>query len=108
MEKSDLKIGYLLECRNGQLKMLMPTTHGEILISERGDFYEKNSLKNDLTTDFSKEYDIVKVYGFTRHMTRALDFDKNYRELLWNREKKEMTVAQIEKELGYSIKIIKD
>lgn len=108
MRKSDLRIGYLLECRNGELKMLMPTTGQDILIAKHGGYYQISALKEDLTTDFSEKYDIVKVYGFSSYSSSVLDFDKRGRELLWERDKKEMTIAQIEKELGYSIKIIKE
>lgn len=107
MKKSDLKIGYLLECRNGILKMLMPSEDTLVLMGQDGCYYEIDALKDDLTTNFDKDFDIVKVYGLSKYHSRVLDFDKCDRKLLWTNQKKEMTVEQIEKELGYSIKIIK-
>lgn len=109
MRKEDLKIGYLLECRNGELKMLMPTSYGTVLISKSHNFYEFDSLKDDLTTTFSEDFDIMKVYGFSVFNSEALKFNIDKRPLLWERkDRKEMTISEIEKELGYSIKIIKE
>lgn len=88
MRKSDLKIGYLLECRNGELKMLMPTTGQDILIAKHGGFYGISALKEDLTTDFSEKYDIVKVYGFSSYRSCALDFDKKRKRASMGKRKK--------------------
>lgn len=110
MQKSDLKIGYLVECRNGVKKMLMPNEYRTVLVSKDGFYYDLNSLKDDLTTDFDEDFDIMKVYGLSKFSTEVLTFDIDHRDLLWEREKskKEMTISEIEKELGYSIKIIKE
>lgn len=64
----------------------------------------------------SNGYDIVQVYEVPtyafwrfRYIDTMLDTIVLMCELIWEREeKKEMTIAEIEKELGYSIKIVKE
>lgn len=62
----------------------------------------------DLTSTISKDFDIVKVYncGTLGSFTWLL---QNPGKLIWEREEaKEMTVAEIEKALGYPVKIVKE
>lgn len=68
-----------------------------------------NNYENDLTYKGDKRLDVMEVYKIKS--PRALygyDFDLNEDvELVWERqETKEMTVAEIEEELGYSVKIV--
>lgn len=55
------------------------------------------------------ELDIMKIYGYHPFPRNAWACSIENRELIWERkEKKEMTIAEIEKELGYSVKIVKE
>lgn len=64
----------------------------------------------------SNGFDIVQVYEVPicafwrfRYIDTMIDTVVSMCELIWEREeKKEMTIAEIEKELGYSIKIVKE
>ena len=112
MNKADLKVGYLVEDRAGNLKMVMATTRDLELIYEdhmtHGPF---NKINDDLTSKAKEEFDIMKVWGFAPFAMYTFNFDTNDRELLWERKekkKKKMTVAEIEKELGYEVEIISE
>lgn len=110
MNKADLKVGYLVEDRAGNLKMVMATTKDLELIYEdhmtHGSF---NMINDDLTSKTKEEFDIMKVWGFASFAMYTLHFNTENRELLWERkEKKKMTVAEIEKELGYEVEIISE
>lgn len=55
----------------------------------------------------------VEVYGYAETAPNAMNFSVKYRPLLWTWEAdkpapKKMTVAEICKELGYDVEIIKD
>lgn len=51
----------------------------------------------------------MAVYGRTGWNRKACEHSISYRELIWEQpEVKEMTVAEIEKILGYPVKIVKE
>lgn len=83
-----------------------------VLASESGLCDTVANYNNDLMSIglLSRNKDIMEVYGHSRYASSTLEFNTDDRELLWKREedKKEMTLAEIENELGYSIKIIKE
>ena len=111
MEKSELKVGYLVRYRNGELRIVMPVekSYGFVFINEEGSWMGYEDYNKSLMCIGDKEFDIVEVYGFSKYIPDVLKTNINDRELLWKREgEKEMTISQIEKELGYSIKIIKE
>ena len=110
--KSDLKDGMVVEQRDGDRLMVL----GSRILTGTG--YNRLSDFNDElieTRHNNREYDIVKVY-------KVIDTDTIYRfdrifedrhlELIWERKEepkyKEMTVEEIEKELGYKVKVIAD
>lgn len=121
MELKDLKTGMRIILRNGGeyivLKdVITPYEHGkeDMYILIDGGWMSSDSYNNDLTCKGnSKDFDIMEVYA--QHNGKYLNGDilerdaiKNM-DLIWQRkETKEMTVSEIEKELGYSIKIIKE
>lgn len=111
----DIKSGYLVELRNGEKylclrhnqskfdKLLVNTLIGKIcgLVSYDDSFYS-------ITPD--RGMDIYRIYGLpndtnTYICTSAL-YSGNHRPLLWERKPVEMTKEQIEKKLGYKIKIV--
>lgn len=86
---ADLKVGYLVELRDGKLGMVMESTNGKVLIDEYNGFYlELNAYNNNLNYYGDSYYDIIKVYGFSKYRSKALKFTTEDRELLW--ERKEM------------------
>lgn len=105
--KADLKDGMVVEYRNGKRRMVLGdifTKDGFVNISE----YDDNLIHNDIF-GWNPDLDIVKVY---KSSARVLPewFKDCYLTLVWERgeEHKEMTVAEIEKELGYKIKVVGD
>lgn len=114
MKKSDLKTGMIVETRNGEkyLVMLNPDCKDMELINFKGGYMSLHYYNNELifTEQSTHGFDIVKVYsvGWT---IRDLLSDKECMEfkLIWKREeRKEMTIEEIEAELGYKIKIVGD
>ena len=110
MLKSDLKIGYLVKYRNGMLEMVMPLKDIKdkiIFVDKEGCWMEIDDYDKQLKCKAGKEYDIIAVWGFSDNVNTILKIETKHRKLLWE-NKKEMTISEIEKELGYSIKIIKE
>lgn len=102
--RKHLENGNIIECRSGSRYVVM----GE------GDFaISATSFIDDLENigfHKAKMWDIVKIYRPMRGVSLP-DLLKNpsmYCELVWKRaEKKEMTVAEVSKALGYEVKIVK-
>lgn len=111
MKKNDLKVGYVVKNREGNLYMVMEHAKDGLIII-REDEKHWNQLchfKDDLTNHCFAELDIVEVYGFPDHWKDAMRITDGNRPLLWKREKaKKMTVEEVEKELGYKIEIVSD
>jgi hypothetical protein len=99
--KADLKERWLVKTRNGNEYMV--TGCGETVGIRNGKFTSEYlffaDYNDDLTDKNKKEWDIVEVYK--PHYSKA-----------WEREEepapKKMTVAEICKELGYDIEIVKE
>ena len=127
MTKSDLKTGHIVEFRNGQLGLIAKDNcYGQdaIIESERS-WTQLKDFNENMIWCFQHEMgflakrgslggsvDIMKVYKPslpTGFLSRGKSSGYNDKlELIWERnDKKEMTVSEIEKELGYSIKIVK-
>lgn len=102
MKKADLKVGYLVKYRNGDLRMVMPITQcsGFVFVNEKGFWLGYEDYDEQLLCTSGKEFDIIEVYGFSRLPIFTLKTETNDRELLWQREdKKEMTIDEIKKNL---------
>lgn len=111
MNKSDLKVGYLVRYRNGSLRMVMPVEECDfVFVGEDGSWMGCEDYDEQLTCNNFEELDVVEIYGFSKHANNPLKTETSDRKLLWERQddKKEMTIQEIEKELGYSIKIVKE
>ena len=119
MTKDDLKSGMIVVLRDGTKMMVLTDCytayHGnqQFCLIDAGGFMNSDEYNNDLLDeDGSVDYDIMKVYcnsinSYTYNMNQL---DES--TLLWDRkckykEPKEMTISEIEKQLGYSIKIVK-
>lgn len=107
--KEDLKPGYLVRLKDGHLYMAMLSQNG-LALNDRIGWVSTQNLDENLCDLSDDNFSIVEVYGYSKYEYKVLDLDTSTRELLWKREegKKEMTISEIEKELGYSIKIIKE
>lgn len=111
MNLENLKTGMVLEFENNEYAMvLLNTTNGDIYSGRIrwGSIYE---------LDFKNNEDVVRVwqpldnmsYFLGRNKINSGDFTSNSWELVWERPVvKEMTLEEIEKELGYKIKIVKE
>lgn len=119
MNKSDLKTGMRIVTRNGSEFIVLENvmtpsrTVQNMYVKKDGGFMSEGLYNEDLTAKSGqKEWDIVKVY--VQNQGEYLDAavisgDIECMDLIWERDdKKEMTIQEIEKELGYSIKIVKE
>ena len=106
--KADLKVGYVVKQRNGDLRMVVSNDEGTIyFLDNAGNFNGGDFLNPDLTNSKYKPYDIMEVYGFSTRVRYALTSSTDTRKLLWKREEaKKMTVAEIEKALGYEVEVV--
>jgi uncharacterized protein YodC (DUF2158 family) len=102
--KSDLKDGMVVENREGTVLLLV----GDTLMNEKKYMIFTN-IKDDLTHKMFRDLDIVKVYT-TKGNTLSTVLNISNLTLIWERKEepdyKEMTVAEIEKKLGYKVKIV--
>jgi hypothetical protein len=97
MKKSDLKQGALVQMRNGNVFILI----GDKLVDLSNGRY--------MRLEDIKELSVDKVF-------QSSDTSKGYRRYIrkepikwtWERPHKELTVGEIEKLLGYKVKIIKE
>ena len=109
MKKSELKVGYVVKFRNDEIGMIMQTIEGLMIVQENENYNRLNHINEDLTNNCNEIYDIMEVYGFNFYNFKALRVSTEDRKLLWKREdKKEMTISEIEKQLGYPIKVVKE
>lgn len=110
--KSDLKTGMIVETREGikYVVLLNACMFGDLIVNGNDLCWNGLSNYNDELIEHHgyNELDIVKVYK-PKHPYTIHTFEEDALELIWEREEyKEMTIAEIEKELGYSIKIVKE
>jgi hypothetical protein len=103
--KADLKDGMVVECSDGKRKMLI---NGAF----RGTHcYTAVSAYTDTLECRYNESTINKVYT-SKALSLSSYFDDKNLTLIWERPKEEpakkMTVAEIEKELGYKVEIISE
>lgn len=106
LTKSDLKDGMVIENREGTILLLV----GDVLMNSN-QYMWSTTIKDDLTHKIFRDLDIVKVYT-TSGNTFSTVLNESNLTLIWERKEepshKEMTVEEIEKELGYKIKVIAD
>lgn len=97
-KKSDLLDGDIVTQRNEDKKIYSIERNGFIRLDVNSYLDYDNYTENLLDKDGDEIYDIMKV-------ERAIEY-----KTVFNRdtEVKEMTIAEIEKELGYPIKVIKE
>ena len=107
MKKADLKTGMLAKARNGYFYLIIVMDDEPLFANVEGSSYV-GGYRDDLTNENCSDFDVIEVYGRNGKALRDLtSTDTNIRKLLWEREEsKEMTVEQIQKELGYKIKVV--
>lgn len=108
----DLKPGMLVRLYGGNYGILIPVYNGKLGVITRNFTTGKleistSNLRFYPKTGLVADYSIIQVYGLASN--NEFDLMKpGDRELLWDSSKKEMTIEEIEKELGYSVKIVKE
>ena len=77
--------------------------NGDVYCANEKDYFDLVPYKNkDMSSNY---YKIIKVYGKPERKG-VFSFTASNRELIYDAEPKQMTKAEIEKILGYSIDII--
>lgn len=100
--KAELKNGMVVEQRCGTRKIVIDDR-----IIGYDEYGELRNYRDDLLHHNQPSLDIVKIYKPTNTIEQALK--RNDLELLWERsEIREVTMAEVEKEFGCKVKIIKE
>ena len=114
MTKQDLKSGMIVELRNGNNCLILEnncSSEGKSVFKKWSCVCHLERYNDDLTHEKNKDYDIVKVSTFYNSAIANLEaFACGYKPTWqWERkEPKELTVSEIEKLLGYPVKIVKE
>ena len=104
-EKSDLLPNMVIKTRGGELCIISECELGKCATSSLGYYLIINEFTNDLKDRELELCDIVEVYSLSKSYKRAMEISTIDRELLWKRnDVTEMTIEEIEKELGKKIK----
>ena len=98
LKKSDLIDGDIVTQRNGEQKRYCTDRNGFVGLEGITYLDYDNYTENLLDKDGDEIYDIMKVERPAKY--KAV--------FIRDTEVKEMTIAEIEKELGYPIKVIKE
>ena len=109
LETSSFKLipgKHIVKTRNGNLYLLVECTNEKLVgINIKDDRYVDFDLDDDLKDLDDHDFDIMEVFEFAVTCWSGIKYDL---ERVWKREEtKEMTVAEIEKELGYKVKVVK-
>lgn len=120
MKNEELKTGMILITEKDEYVMVLKDTDNGDIVS--GDTWQPIYKNRDIV----EELKVKKIYQPSNneaYLSKNSDFIKrnirkiynanssifSHYKLIWERgKKKEMTISEIEKELGYSIKIIKE
>lgn len=119
MTLNDLKTGMIVTWRNGKKATVLRDTVGftnmfqgmNFLVTCSGDGWVRlANYNNDFTNRTLNTYDIVKV-EVPYHPCDCFDYERdNFNsKVIWEEETAvKMTVAEIEKKLGYKIEIVSE
>lgn len=101
-----LALGHLVQFNDDSFALVAKSKE-ENCLSGPQNWFPLDRLDKNLTY---KHTSIKRVYGLSAANMHAWKLETIGRECIWEREteKKEMTIAEIEKKLGYSIKVIKE
>lgn len=104
--KMELKEGMIVECRNKNRYLLRQVN--DELIGSNFDGWIKAIYNENLCENYyhDETFDIMKIYKSKSPKLENL-FDNIYLECIWERkEPKKMTLAQINKALGYEVEVV--
>lgn len=110
--KDDLKVGYVVKLKNStEPHMVGMNNAGEMGFVDKDGGWVRLEHYDEFLADklphMGGDWSVMEVYGYTKYVYDAYKFTTGNRELLWKREEaKKMTVAEIEKALGYSVEIV--
>lgn len=105
----DIKIGYMVEVTvigDEHIKYLCTATiwDGFKILTNGIYWFKLSDFDDNMKSTFDK---ITKVWGYTENPESMWYNDTDKRPLLWERPSaKKMTMAEIEKILGYEIEIV--
>lgn len=113
MKKSDLIAGkHVVETRDGRRFLIFDSKVGKFMFETNGEFMLLESYDEYLMMiDEDEDFDIMKIYEFKKPASKfsVQKYCEQCLTLVWERtEQKEMTMAELEKELGYKVKIVKE
>jgi len=112
MKKEDLQCGYLVLTNDGDYALIMNIRNTEnndtymILGYDDKTYLRLSEFDEHLKHLTDHTYDIIAVYDFPQSCNSKL-YSISTRKLLFDNRKK-MTIKEIEKELGYQIKIVEE
>lgn len=107
IKKEDLKVGYVVETRNGELNIVMPYKDGTCIVDEDGYWLGLESYNENLAMG-DKALDIVKVYGLSIYPGNSASASTKFRELLWERKEiAEVTLQEIADWKGVSVENVR-
>ena len=107
--KSMLEPCMVVKLRNGELVYVANTKNGLCLLDERKNWIKIQDYDDELCYQVGKNecFDIMEIYDLSELAQQSMKISIVDRRLLWKRkEVKKMTVAEIQKELGYKIEIV--
>ena len=98
---------HIVKTRNGNLYLLVECTDEKLIgINIKDHHYVVFNLDDDLEDLGDHDFDIMEVFEFIAPYWKNITA---FLKSVWKREEaKEMTIAEIEEELGYKIKIVKE
>ena len=111
MTKNDLRVGMVVAIKNNAhdyfLAAVATSKAADVCISSEHEWYPIDCLNDDLRYC---DDEIIEVWDIAAHTRFAHKLSTEDRKLLWKRKKehKELTVADIEKLLGFPVKIVKE
>lgn len=107
MRLNELKTGMVVMFRDKGLYLVIKIDD-EIFFTNETEWNPARVYREDMTNKDFSEFDIIKVYkGIKGSIRQILNVEEN--RLIWERkEKKKMTISEIEKKLGYEIEIVKE
>ena len=120
----ELKQYYLIKFRNGNFGIVLTDViqdnQSYVIVTDDESWLDSTNYTDNLLIEPSSiegyrgdptvdEYDIMAVYSNPYYIGNTFSFKPQYRPLLWERKpKRKMTLNQIQKELGYEIKIVEE
>ena len=110
MKKSDLKVGMVVERRNGEKMLVMETPSVGKFLSNNNSWCRFSAYTETLEyRDLSKSFDIVKVYKGVKYgfsLNHLIDYAE---DVVWEREKPktELTLEQIAKKFNIPVESLR-